>query len=217
MNFENSNAFATMLDEKDPLKHFRQQFLIPQHKGNDCVYFTGNSLGLQPKNTLHEIQNILSDWASLAVEGHFKGARPWMHFHDHLTKPLSKVVGCSPHEVVVMNSLTVNLHLMMAGFYRPTEQRYKIICEAKAFPSDQYAFDSQVRFHNLKPGDAIVEIKPRDGEHCLRTEDIISTIEQHANKTALVLFSGINYYTGAVFRYTGDHRCCACRRCLCRI
>ena len=199
MNFENSNAFATMLDEKDPLKHFRQQFLIPQHKGNDCVYFTGNSLGLQPKNTLNEIQNILNDWASLAVEGHFKGARPWMHFHDHLTKPLSEIVGCLPHEVVVMNSLTVNLHLMMAGFYRPTKQRYKIICEAKAFPSDQYAFDSQVRFHNLNPHDTIVEIKPRDGEYCLRTEDIILTIEQHASETALVLFSGINYYTGQYF------------------
>jgi len=199
MNFQNSLAFAGMLDENDSLKHFRQQFLIPQHKGKDCIYFTGNSLGLQPKNTFYEIQNILNDWASLAVEGHFKAARPWMHFHDHLTKPISKIVGCLLHEVVVMNSLTVNLHLMMAGFYRPTKQRYKIICEAKAFPSDQYAFDSQVRFHNLNPHDAIIEIKPREGEYCLRTEDIISTIEQHASETALVLFGGINYYTGQYF------------------
>ncbi|HEX5152391.1 MAG TPA: kynureninase [Parafilimonas sp.] len=199
MNFKNSLAFAGMLDENDLLKHFRRQFLIPQHNGKDCIYFTGNSLGLQPKNTSHEIQSILNDWASLAVEGHFKGARPWMHYHDHLTKPLSKIVGCLPHEVVVMNSLTVNLHLMMAGFYRPTKQRYKIICEEKAFPSDQYALDSQVRFHQLNPGDTIIEIKPRDGEYCLRTEDIISTIGQHADETALVLFGGINYYTGQYF------------------
>jgi kynureninase len=122
-----------------------------------------------------------------------------MHFHDHLTKPLSKIIGCLPQEVVVMNSLTVNLHLMMAGFYRPTKQRYKIICEAKAFPSDQYAFESQVRFRNLNPNDAIIEIKPRDDEYCLRTEDIISIIEQHADEIALVLFGGINYYTGQYF------------------
>ncbi len=199
MNFKNSLAFARTLDEKDPLKHFRQQFLIPQHEAKDCIYFTGNSLGLQPKNTRHEIQNILDGWGSLAVEGHFKGARPWMHYHDHLTKPLSKIVGCLPHEVVTMNSLTVNLHLMMAGFYRPTKQRYKIICEAKAFPSDQYAFASQARFHNLNPDNAIIEIKPRDGEYCLRTEDIMATIEQHADEITLVLFGGINYYTGQYF------------------
>jgi len=199
MNFKNSLAFARTLDEIDPLKHFKQQFLIPQHKGMDCIYFTGNSLGLQPKNTLQEIQNVLNDWASLAVEGHFKGQRPWMHFHDQLAKPLSKIVGCLPNEVVVMNSLTVNLHLMMAGFYQPIKQRYKIICATKAFPSDQYAFDSQVRFHNFNPGDAIIEVKPHDGEHCLRTADIISVIEQHADELALVLFGGINYYTGQYF------------------
>lgn len=199
MNFENSLSFAKQLDANDSLKHFRQQFLFPQHNRNDCIYFTGNSLGLQPKNTLNEIHNILNAWASLAVEGHFKGERPWMHFHDQLTTPLSKIVGCLPHEVVVMNSLTVNLHLMMAGFYKPTKQRYKIICEAKAFPSDQYVFQSQALLHNLNPDEVIVEIKPREGEHILRTEDIVSTIEQHANETSLVLFSGINYYTGQYF------------------
>ncbi len=199
MNFENSIAFARQLDEHDALKNFRNRFLFPQHNGKDCIYFTGNSLGLQPKNTLTEIQKILDDWAVLAVEGHFKGDNPWMHFHDQLTKPLSNIVGCLPEEVVIMNSLTVNLHLMMVSFYRPTQQRYKIICEAKAFPSDQYAFESQVRFHGFDPGEAIIEVYPRNGEHTLRTKDILAVIEQHANDTALVLFSGINYYTGQYF------------------
>ena len=199
MNFENTIAFAKQLDETDSLKHLRQQFLFPQHGGKDCIYLTGNSLGLQPKNTLHEIQQILNNWSELAVEGHFKGANPWMHYHDKLTEPLAKIVGCLPEEVVVMNSLTVNLHLMMAGFYKPTKQRYKIICEARAFPSDQYAFASQAQLHNLNSKEVIVEIKPREGEHILHTEDIITTIEQHANEAALVLFSGINYYTGQYF------------------
>jgi len=199
MNFENTLAFAQQLDADDPLKYFRQQFLIPQYNGKDCIYFTGNSLGLQPKNAAKEINDVLNNWATLAVEGHFKGSNPWMHFHDHLTKPLSKIVGCMQDEVVVMNSLTVNLHLMMASFYRPRKQRYKIICETKAFPSDQYAFESQVMFHCLNTDETIIEVKPRSGEHTLRTEDIIATIQQHANETALVLFSGINYYTGQVF------------------
>ena len=196
MEFDHGIQVANHLDENDLLKSFRQKFFIPHHKGKDSIYFTGNSLGLQPKNTLNELQYILNDWASLAVEGHFKGSRPWMHYHDQLTKPLAKIVGCLSHEVVVMNQLTVNLHLMMVSFYRPSKQRYKIICEAKAFPSDQYAFESQVRFHGLNPADAIIEIKPREGENVLRTEDILSVIQQHANETALVLFGGINYYTG---------------------
>ncbi|MEO8712897.1 MAG: kynureninase [Parafilimonas sp.] len=199
MIFENTIAFAKQLDEEDSLKHFRDKFFIPQHNGKDCIYFTGNSLGLQPKNTIDELQNVLDAWASLAVEGHFKGKTPWMHYHDSLTGPLSKIVGCLPNEVVVMNQLTVNLHLLMVSFYSPTKQRYKIICEAKAFPSDQYAFQSQVRFHNFNPDDAIIEIHPREGEHALRTEDIISVIQEHANEVALVLFSGINYYTGQYF------------------
>jgi kynureninase len=199
MIFENTIAFAKQLDEQDSLKHFRDKFFIPQHNRKDSIYFTGNSLGLQPKNTIDELQNVLDAWSSLAVEGHFKGKTPWMHYHDSLTEPLSKIVGCLPNEVVVMNQLTVNLHLLMVSFYRPTKQRYKIICEAKAFPSDQYAFQSQVRFHNFNPDDAIIEINPREGEHTLRTEDIISVIQQYANEVALVLFSGINYYTGQYF------------------
>jgi kynureninase len=206
MNSENSLAFAKQLDKEDPLKDLRNRFLFPQHNGKDCIYFTGNSLGLQPKNTSTEIQNVLDNWAALAVEGHFKGDSPWMHFHDQLTKVSSNIVGCLPEEVVIMNSLTVNLHLMMVSFYTPTKQRYKIICESKAFPSDQYAFESQARFHaclpdrqGFDPAKAIVEVHPRSGEHTLRTEDIIAMIEKHSDDTALVLFSGINYYTGQCF------------------
>lgn len=199
MNFENTLAFAQQLDEKDPLKNFRAKFLIPQHNGKDAIYFTGNSLGLQPKTAKAEIEKILNDWETLAVEGHFKASTPWMHYHDLLTKPLAKIVGCNVNEVVVMNSLTVNLHLMMVSFYKPTKQRYKIICEAKAFPSDQYAFESHVQFHGLNPDDVVIEIKPREDEHTLRTEDIIAVIKQHSDEVALVLFSGINYYTGQYF------------------
>ena len=199
MTFQNTLSFAQRLDENDPLKAFRKKFLFPQHNGKDCIYFTGNSLGLQPKNAADEINIILNDWATLAVEGHFKASIPWMHYHDQLTTLLSKIVGCLPNEVVVMNTLTVNLHLMMISFYRPTKQRYKIICETKAFPSDQYAFESQVRYHGFDPEDAIIEVKPRKGEHTLRTEDILATIEKHKNETALMLFSGINYYTGQFF------------------
>ncbi|SFP62786.1 kynureninase [Parafilimonas terrae] len=199
MKFENTLACALQLDKEDKLNHLRNSFLFPQHNGKDCIYFTGNSLGLQPKNTSGEIKQVLDSWAVLGVEGHFKGENPWMHFHDKLTKPLAKIVGCLAEEIVIMNALTVNLHLMMAGFYRPTKQRYKIICEAKAFPSDQYAFASQALLHNLKPEDVIVEVKPREGKHVLHTEDIISVIEQHAGETALVLFSGINYYSGQYF------------------
>src|SRR4051794_6786250 len=199
MDFENSLEFAKQLDARDPLKNFRNKFLIPQHKGKDCVYFTGNSLGLQPKSAKEEIQKVLDDWENLAVEAHFYASAPWIKYHDFFPTPLSKIVGALPHEIVVMNSLTVNLHLLMVTFYRPTKERYKIICEAKAFPSDQYAFESQVKFHGFDPDDAIIEVEPREGEHNLRTEDIIKMVEQHGNEIALVLFGGINYYSGQFY------------------
>jgi kynureninase len=199
MNFQNSLEFAKQLDAQDPLKHFREKFLIPQHKGKDCIYFTGNSLGLQPKSAKDEIQQVLDDWQNLAVEAHFYASKPWIHYHDFFPKPLSKIVGALEQEIVVMNTLTVNIHLLMVSFYRPTKERHKIICEAKAFPSDQYAFESQVKFHGYNPADAIVEVAPREGEHHLRTEDIIKTIEQHGKETALVLFGGINYYSGQFY------------------
>jgi kynureninase len=199
MNFQNTLLFAKNLDEQDPLKHFREMFYIPLMFAKECVYFTGNSLGLQPKRTQDYVVDELEDWASLGVEGHFHARNPWMPYHEIFPKQLSKIIGCKENEVVVMNQLTVNLHLLMISFYRPTQQRYKIICEAKAFPSDQYAFESQTKFHGLNPADAIIEVSPREGEHTLRTEDIVSTIKEHGDSVALVLFGGVNYYTGQLF------------------
>ena len=199
MTYKNTIGFAREQDANDALKSFRQKFFIPQHEGKDCVYFTGNSLGLQPKTTSAYIQQELDDWARLGVEGHFHAKNPWKPYHEIFPKLVSKIVGAKENEVVVMNQLTVNLHLLMVSFYRPTKQRYKIICEAKAFPSDQYALESQVRFHGLDPDDAIVEVKPREGEHTIRHEDIITTITQNRDTTALVLFGGVNYYTGQLF------------------
>jgi kynureninase len=195
----NTLEYAKQLDEQDSLKHFREQFYIPIINGAECIYFTGNSLGLQPKTTQDYVVNELEDWANFGVEGHFHATNPWFSYHEIFPQQVSKIVGALPQEVVVMNQLTVNLHLLMTSFYQPTKERYKIICEAKAFPSDQYAFESQVKLHGLNPDDAIVEVHPREGEYAIRTEDILSTIQQHGNSVALVLFSGVNYYTGQVF------------------
>ena len=199
MKFENTLTFANQLDAEDSLKSFRDKFYIPIIKGNECIYFTGNSLGLQPKTTQDYVLNELEDWASFGVEGHFNARQPWFSYHEMFPQLLTKIVGALPEEIVVMNQLTVNLHLLMASFYQPAKERFKIICEAKAFPSDQYAFESQAKFHGLKPDDVIVEVAPRDGEHTIRTEDILAAIKQHGNQTALVIFSGVNYYTGQVF------------------
>ncbi|MGB3007984.1 MAG: kynureninase, partial [Chitinophagaceae bacterium] len=199
MQFENSLSFATHLDETDVLKGFRDKFIIPEINGKKQIYFLGNSLGLPPKTANEYIQRIMHDWATLGVESFFHAEEPWINYHDHLVQPLSKIVGALPHEVVVMNQLTVNLHLMLVSFYRPTAKRFKIICEAKAFPSDQYMFETHVKHHNYNPAEAIIEVSPRTGEHTIRKEDIIKSIEQHGEETALVLFSGINYYTGQLF------------------
>ena len=199
MEYLNSLEFAQSLDGTDPLKDFRDKFFIPQQEGRDTVYFTGNSLGLQPKATSKYVQQELDDWASMGVEGHFHARHPWMPYHEIFPKQLSKIVGCKENEVVVMNQLTVNLHLLMVSFYRPTKQRYKIICEAKAFPSDQYAFESQARYHGFDPATAVIEVSPREGEYHLRTEDILSVIQQHSDSLALVIFGGVNYYTGQLF------------------
>ena len=199
MNFENTIEFARGLDRHDFLKTYRDRFFIPHQNGRDCIYFTGNSLGLQPKSTAKYIQQELDDWARMGVEGHFDAKNPWLPYHEIFPKQLARIVGCKQNEVVVMNSLTVNLHLLMVTFYRPTKQRYKIICEARAFPSDQYAFESHVRHHGLDPADAIIEVAPRDGEYTIRTEDIESVIKTNGNSIALVLFGGVNYYTGQYF------------------
>lgn len=199
MQYKNDLEFARSLDNEDPLKSFRDKFFIPKHNGEDCIYFTGNSLGLQPRSVSAYIKQELDDWATLGVEGHFHAKNPWLPYHENFPRLLSPVIGCRENEVVVMNQLTVNLHLLMVSFYRPTKERYKIICEAKAFPSDQYAFETQVKFHGFNPDDAIVEVKPREGEQVIRKEDILEVIEKEGNSIALVLFGGVNYYNGQFF------------------
>lgn len=199
IEFKNTLDYARFLDQQDPLQSFRAQFYIPLMHGKEAIYFTGNSLGLQPKKTQDYVLNELEDWANYGVEGHFHARNPWMPYHEIFTEQLCRLVGALPHEVVAMNQLTVNLHLLMVSFYRPTKERYKIICEAKAFPSDQYAMESQVAYHGFKYADAVIEVAPRNGEHIIRTEDILTTIDQHKDTLALVLFSGVNYYTGQLF------------------
>lgn len=199
MKFQNTREFAQQLDAQDELKHYRNEFIFPQHEGKDVIYFTGNSLGLQPKSAKKYVDDVMNDWANLAVEGHFYAEKPWWDYQERFAEPLSKIVGAKPSEITVMNTLTVNLHLLMVSFYRPTKTRYKIICEEKAFPSDQYMFQSQVTHHGYDPKDAIVEVKRREGEHNIRLEDILAKIEEVGDELALVLFGGVNYYTGQVF------------------
>lgn len=199
MQFENTLAFARALDAADPLKNFRDQFLFPQHDGQPVRYFCGNSLGLQPKAIRAALLAELDQWQTHGVEGHFRGELPWMYYHKFLTPQSARLVGALPQEVVVMNTLTTNLHLMMVSFYRPTARRFKIIMEGGAFPSDQYAVETQVRWHGFDPAEAIVELNPRPGEETLRTEDILQTIENEGDATALVLLGGVNYYTGQFF------------------
>lgn len=199
MNFQPTLAFARQLDKTDPLRPYRRQFYFPKHNGKDVLYFCGNSLGLQPKGLQPALEQELKHWRDHAVEGHFRGKMPWMHYHKFLQPQTARLVGAKESEVVVMNTLTVNLHLLMVSFYRPTKQRFKIVMEAHAFPSDQYAVESQVRYHGFSPAEAIVEVAPRAGEETLRTEDILATIERHGSEVALVMFGGVNYYTGQFF------------------
>ncbi len=201
-NLEASESSARKTDEQDSLKHFREKFYIPkQSNGEDVLYFTGNSLGLQPKQTRDYIEQELKDWETLGVEGHFAAKNPWMLYHENLTENMAKIVGAKPIETVVMNALTVNLHLLMVSFYRPTSERYKIVIEAGAFPSDQYAVKSHLKLHDFDVEKSLVELKPRKGETTLRTEDILETIEKNADSIALILLGGVNYYTGQKFDF----------------
>ncbi len=195
MLFQNSLGFAQRLDAEDSLAHFRDEF----HLLEDKIYLCGNSLGLQPKAARAAVEQEFADWQKYGVEAHFEGKNPWFHYHKFLTEKTASVVGALPHEVVVMNNLTTNLHLLMVSFYRPTSSRYKIIMEGRAFPSDQYAMETQVRHHGLNPDDCIVELYPREGEHTLRTEDIMAAILEHGERVALVMMGGINYFTGQAF------------------
>jgi kynureninase len=199
MIFENTREFAQSIDAQDELRRYRDEFYFPKVNGKQVIYFTGNSLGLQPKRTKAYVDEVMNDWANLAVEGHFYSDKPWWDYQERFAVPLSDIVGAKPSEVGVMNTLTVNLHLLMVSFYNPTPHKYKIICEEKAFPSDQYMFQSQVKFHGYDPKDAIVEIKRREGEANIRLEDVLAKIDEIGNELALVLIGGVNYYTGQVF------------------
>lgn len=197
--FHNTLDFARQQDEDDPLQNFRHRFLFPQHKDREVVYLTGNSLGLQPKSVRTALEQELSDWAMLGVEGHFHATTPWWKYHAPLQAPLAHIVGALPHEVVAMNGLTVNLHLLLATFYQPTAGRFKILCEAGSFPSDDYALETHVRMRGLQPEDTIIEVAPRQGDQTLRTEDILEAIRTAGQGLALVMFAGVQYYTGQVF------------------
>jgi len=199
MQFQNNLHFAQSLDAADTLSHFRQQFIFPKHNGKNAIYFLGNSLGLQPQKTSSYISDVLQQWAQWGVEGFFMGDAPWLQYHQQLVTPMAKVVGALPHEVTIMNALTVNLHLMMVSFYNPTGKRNKILCEAKAFPSDQYMLQTHVQQRGFKPDEVIVEVHPREGEATIREEDIVAAIEKHKEELALVLWGGVNYYSGQVF------------------
>lgn len=199
MEFKNTLQFARSMDRNDPLRKYRNEFHIPKIDDKPAIYFTGNSLGLQPKTTKTYIREELEDWAKLGVEGHVHSRRPWVRYQNFSKKALASLVGGKPIEVVAMNQLTVNLHLLLLSFYRPTAQRFKIITERGAFSSDQYAFESQLKIHGLNPEQALIEIAPREGETYLRTEDIVALIGEHRENIALVIFGGVQYYSGQFF------------------
>jgi kynureninase len=197
--YHNTLAFAHAQDVADPLRAFREEFHFPQHAGAPVIYFTGNSLGLQPKAAAAALQQELDDWARFGVEGHFLAKHPWYSYHEELTASTARMVGALPEEVVVMNQLTSNLHFLLVSFYRPQGRRVKILTETRPFPSDTYAFASQIAFHGGDPETDLVEVQPRAGEHTLRTEDIVAKINELGDDLALVCFGGVNFYTGQAF------------------
>ena len=197
MTYQNSLDYAKQLDQEDPISYLRNEFHIPKDKhGKEWLYFTGNSLGLQPKITSKYIDQELDDWANFGVEGHFEAKNPWLSYHELLTDKMAKIVGAKPIEVVVMNTLTTNLHLLMVSFYQPSKTKYKIIIESDAFPSDRYAVQSQLSFHGFDPDDALIEWKPKEGKELLELEDLKSILDSQGDDVALLLIGGVNYYTG---------------------
>lgn len=199
-NYKSSREFAEQLDQNDSLSAYRQQFHIPKNdKGNELIYMTGNSLGLQPKITKEYINQELEDWANLGVDGHTHGKNPWLHYHEFLSKTMAEIVGAKELEVVVMNSLTANLHFMMVSFYKPTPKRYKILIEADAFPSDKYAVESQLRHHGYDDKEGVILWKAREGEELANYDDLETILNTHGNEIALVMIGGVNYYTGQFF------------------
>ncbi|WP_299275723.1 kynureninase [uncultured Psychroserpens sp.] len=199
-NYQLGLEFAKQQDQNDQLSSFRNKFHLPKdHNGNELVYMTGNSLGLQPKITKDYINQELEDWANLGVEGHTEGKNPWLHYHEFLTKTMANIVGAKPLEVVVMNSLTANLHFMMVSFYKPTSKRYKILIEADAFPSDKYAVESQLRHHGYDHEEGLILWKAREGEELANYEDLETILKNQGDNIALIMIGGVNYYTGQFF------------------
>lgn len=199
MRYSSELSFAEDMDAADPLAKFRDEFHFPIANKKKSTYLCGNSLGLMPKQTVSLLQEELQDWAKLGVEGHFHGQRPWVNYHENLTDSTARMVGAKPEEVVCMNSLTVNLHLMLVSFYQPTRDRFKVLIETPAFPSDRYALETQIRFHGFDPQEALLELAPREGESVIHQEDIDQVLDLHGPSIALVLFPGVQYYSGQVF------------------
>ena len=194
-----SRTHAIALDAADPLRSFRNEFLLPRHKHTEQAYFCGNSLGLQPKGARKAVEQVLDKWAHEAVEGHFRGQARWMTYHEQVREPLARIVGALPGEVVAMNTLTANLHFMMVSFYRPTSQRPAILMEAGAFPSDRHAVESQIRFHGFNPDTDLIEVEPDEAEGTISMAAIEQAIAEHGPRLALVLWPGIQYRTGQAF------------------
>jgi kynureninase len=200
MNFSADEQFALQLDADDPLRPFREKFHLPLGKDRKpLIYFAGNSLGLMPKSARPIVEQELDDWAKLGVDAHLKAKTPWYSYHETLREPTARLVGAKPIEVICMNSLTVNLHLIMATFYQPTKSRFKILMEEPAFPSDTYAIKTQIIHHGFDPKEALVLARPREGEFTARTEDIVDLIEKHADQLAVVMIAGVNFFTGQFF------------------
>src|ERR1700719_288008 len=200
MQFSADENFARQLDAEDPLRAFRDKFHLPLGKDDKpLIYFAGNSLGLMPKTARHVVDQELDDWAKLGVDAHLDGETPWSSYHEALREPTARLIGANPIEVICMNSLTVNLHLMMATFYRPTKSRFKVLMEEPAFPSDTYAIKTQIVHHGLDPKHALVLARPRKGEFTVRTEEIVDLIEKEGDQLAVVMIGGVNFFTGQLF------------------
>lgn len=197
MNYAFDLTFAKKKDREDPLRSFREKFHFPKtENGQEKVYFTGNSLGLQPKSAAEALNVELEDWSKYGVDGHFEARNPWFSYHERFRKPLAEIMGAKEKEVCAMGSLTANLHFLMVSFYNPQGKKNKILCESKAFPSDQYALETQIKHYHLDPKECLIEVAPRDGEHHLREEDILEMITKHKDELALIMIGGVNYYTG---------------------
>lgn len=215
MNYAPDLAFAAEADRADPLRPLREQFHLPAGEdGKPLIYFCGNSLGLQPKHAAVFVAEELLDWQRLAVKGHLHARRPWVPYHEQLAAHTAELAGAGPLEVVNMNTLTVNLHLMMVSFYRPTTERYRLLIEKPAFPSDRYAAESQVRYHGLDPADALIEIGPREGEDTIREEDLMERIGRDGRTIALILMPGVQYYSGQAFDMSAITRAARERGCV---